>query len=227
MKLSTLPLGVQNIVKTYEQAYSHEIQQGLDWYPNAYKIALRMSQKYSVDINQVVGVLAVISPNNLWERNCIDAENILRIWATFKDVDLKKADKLDLVIIKRCIKLVKICTFNGNKDKAIKVLMIKNKVKAIKKIRKIIFGKVGFKVVEFMNSILGLDDCCIDGHAFSIHSGVRIPTTKTPAIGKKLRESIKNDYRLATKYINYDLGTKYKVSELQAITWVTHKRIYS
>ena len=105
--------------------------------------------------------------------------------------------------------------------------MIKNKVKAIKKIRKIIFGKVGFKVVEFMNSILGLDDCCIDGHAFSIHSGVRIPTTKTPAIGKKLRESIKDDYRLATKYINYDLGTKYKVSEIQAITWVTHKRIYS
>jgi len=227
MKLSTLPLGVQNIVRTYDSSYFIECQNGIQWYANAYEIASKLSNKYSVDINQVVGIIAALSPNNEWQRNCIDTENLLRMWSNFKDIDLSKKDKLDLVIIKRCLKLVKVCTFNANRDKAIKILMIKNKVKSIKRIQKILFGKAGFKVVEFMNSILGLDDCCIDGHAFSIHSGVRIPTTKTPPIGKKLRESIKDDYRLATKYINYDLGTKYKVSEIQAITWVTHKRIYS
>ena len=105
--------------------------------------------------------------------------------------------------------------------------MLKSKTNKANKVMKILFGRSGYKVVEFMNSILGVDDCCIDGHAYSIWLGERVPTTKTPPLGKKLRESIKADYRLAKQYINYDLGTKYKVSEIQAITWVTHKRIYS
>jgi len=227
MKLSTLPDNVKNIVKCYENSYTIEIQQGLKWYSNAYEIAQTLSNKYKVDINQVVGVMAALSPNNEWQRNCIDAENLLKMWSIFKGVDLSTADKLDLVIIRQCLKLVKVCTFNANRNKAIKILMIKGKTKGIKKVQKILFGKAGYKVIEFMDSILGRENCCIDGHAFSIHAGVRIPTTKTPPIGKKLRESIKADYKLATQYINYDLGTKYKTSEIQAITWTTHKRIYS
>lgn len=227
MKHSTLPENVKHIVRCYEQAYTVENHHGINWYSDAYQIASKLSSQYSVDINQVVGVMAALSPNNEWQRNCIDAENLLRIWATFKDVDLLKADKLDLVIIKQSLKLVKVCTFNANRNKAIKILMIKGETKSIKKIQKILFGKSGYKVIEFMDSILGRDNCCIDGHAYSIWAGVRIPTTKTPPIGKKLRESIKADYKLATKFINYDLGTKYKTSEIQAITWTTHKRIYS
>ena len=225
MKHSTLPENVKHIVRCYEQSYTVENHHGMNWYSNAYQIASKLSSQYLVDINQVVGVMAALSPNNEWQRNCIDAENLLRI--TFKDVDLSKADKLDLVIIKQSLKLVKVCTFNANRNKAIKILMIKTKTKSIKKIQKILFGKSGYKVIEFMDSILGRDNCCIDGHAYSIWAGVRIPTTKTPPIGKKLRESIKADYKLATKFINYDLGTKYKTSEIQAITWTTHKRIYS
>jgi len=227
MKFSTLPDNVKHVVKCYENSYTVEIHNGIKWYSNAYDIALSLSNKYRVDINQVVGVMAALSPNNEWNRNCIDAENLLKIWSTFRDLDLNKLDKFDQIMIRQCLRLVKVCTFNANRNKAIKILMIKGKNKSIKKVQKILFGKAGYKVVEFMDSILGRDNCCIDGHAFSIWAGVRIPTTKTPPIGKKLRESIKADYKLATQFINYDLGTKFKTSEIQAITWTTHKRIYS
>ena len=228
MKFSTLPDNVKNIVKCYENSYTVEIHQGIKWYSNAYDIALSLSNKYRVDINQVVGVIAALSPNNEWSRNCIDAEKLLKTWSIFNShIDLSKGDKLDHIVIKNWLKLVKVCTFNANRDKAIKILMIKGKNKSIKKIQKILFGKAGYKVVEFMDSILGRESCTIDGHAFSIWAGIRIPTTKTPPIGKKLRESIKADYKLATQFINYDLGTKFKTSEIQAITWTTHKRIYS
>ena len=85
MKLSTLPIGVQNIVRTYDSSYFIECQNGIQWYANAYEIASKLSSKYSVDINQVVGVMAALSPNNEWQRNCIDAENLLRMWSNFKD----------------------------------------------------------------------------------------------------------------------------------------------
>jgi len=221
MKFSTLPDNVKHIVKCYENSYTVEIHQGIKWYSNAYDIALSLSNKYRVDINQVVGVMAALSPNNEWQRNCIDAENLIKQYS--KWIDIVDSGK----VLKYFLKFTKVCTFNANRDKAINILMIKGKNKSIKKIQKILFGKAGYKVVEFMDSILGRDNCCIDGHAFSIWAGIRIPTTKTPSIGKKLRESIKADYKLATQFINYDLGTKFKTSEIQAITWTTHKRIYS
>ena len=221
MKFSTLPNNVQHIIRCYEQAYTVENQHGIKWYSNAYEIASKLSQKHSIDINQVVGVIAALSPNNEWKRNCIDAENLINMYSLFK-----RRGTID-EYIRDHLELVKVCTFNANKYKAIEILMLKSKTNKANKVRKILFGRSGYKVVEFMNSILGVDDCCIDGHAYSIWLGERVPTTKTPPLGKKLRESIKADYRLAKQYINYDLGTKYKVSEIQAITWVTHKRIHS
>jgi len=221
MKFSKLPVNVQHIIRCYEQSYTVENQQGIQWYSNAYEIALKLSQKHSIDIYQVVGVMAALSPNNEWKRNCIDAENLIGMYSLFK-----RRGTID-EYIRDHLELVKVCTFNANKYKAIEILMLKSKTNKANKVKKILFGRSGYKVVEFMNSILGEDDCCIDGHAYSIWLGERVPTTKTPPLGKKLRESIKADYRLAKQYINYDLGTKYKVSEIQAITWVTHKRIYS
>jgi hypothetical protein len=50
---------------------------------------------------------------------------------------------------------------------------------------------------------------------------------QVPNIGIKLRTKIKQDYRDATSFINEELNEKYKASDIQAITWVTHKRIYN
>ena len=50
---------------------------------------------------------------------------------------------------------------------------------------------------------------------------------EVPAIGKKLRSQIKTDYRDATSFINEELCESYSPADIQAITWVAHKRIYN
>ena len=52
-----------------------------DWYRSALNIAGRIADRYDMRIETVAGVLAALSPNNRWERNIIDAENIIKCWA--------------------------------------------------------------------------------------------------------------------------------------------------
>ena len=87
----------------------------------------------------------------------------------------------------------------------------------------------GKKVVEFFNCITNplLNDVCIDGHAYSVWYGQRLTMKEVPNIGKKLRAQIKTDYRDATAFINEELGEHYSAASIQAITWVTHKRIHN
>ena len=87
----------------------------------------------------------------------------------------------------------------------------------------------GKKIIEFFNCITNsaLNDVCIDGHAYSVWFGQRLTMKEVPAIGKRLRSQIKTDYRDATAFINEELGTFYPPATIQAITWVTHKRIHN
>jgi hypothetical protein len=78
----------------------------------------------------------------------------------------------------------------------------------------------GPKLSEFFNCIRGITDVCIDGHAYSIWFGDRITLAKVPSIGKKIRQVIKKDY-LAVAEANGLKGY-----EVQAITWVAHRRIH-
>ena len=85
----------------------------------------------------------------------------------------------------------------------------------------------GPKITEFYKCIIGdKKECCIDGHAYCVWLGQRLTLKDVPSISKKLRERIKLDYQLATQLINDDLKLKYTVSQIQAITWVTHRRLY-
>ena len=84
---------------------------------------------------------------------------------------------------------------------------------------------VEYKDIKFKRNLRS--DVTVDGHCFSIWLGQYVPTTKTSSKirGKRLRDQIKRDYILVTKYINEELETTYKPSDIQAITWVTHKRL--
>ena len=85
----------------------------------------------------------------------------------------------------------------------------------------------GPKTIEFFHCISDtVDDVCIDGHAYSIWYGSRLTMKEVPSIGKKLRERIKQDYKEATDFINDELSVKFSTSQIQAITWVCHRRIY-
>ena len=203
---SQLSQNAREIVAKFTLATSQEVQLGCDWYPSALKIAIRIATKYGTRVEVAAGVIAALSPNNRWERNIVDAEAIIKCWAAGGT----RTDMLN----------VKVCTYGKMKAKAVDIL-----TRDIE-IVEILNGK---KLIEFFNCITNprLNDVCIDGHAYSVWFGQRLTMKEVPAIGKKLRSQIKTDYRDATAFINDELDTAYTPADIQAITWVTHKRIHN
>ena len=206
MSYSQLSHNAREIVAKFTLATSQEVQLGCDWYPSALAIAGRIACKYGLRTEVAAGVIAALSPNNRWERNIVDAEAIIKCWAAGGT----RTDMLN----------VKVCTYGKMKAKAVDIL-----TRDIP-IVEILNGK---KIIEFFNCITNpaLNDVCIDGHAYSVWFGQRLTMKEVPAIGKKLRSQIKNDYRDATFFINEELDTHYTPADIQAITWVTHKRIHN
>ena len=205
MTYSQLSHNAREIVAKFTLATSQEVQLGCDWYPSALKISARIGEKYGVSAEVVAGVIAALSPNNRWERNIIDAEAIIKCWRS-------GGTRTDMTN-------VKVCTYGKMKQKAIDILLTRVPIVDILK---------GKKLVEFFNCITNpaLNDVCIDGHAYSVWFGQRLTMKEVPAIGIRLRSQIKTDYRDATCFINEELGEHYTPASIQAITWVTHKRIY-
>ena len=205
MTYAQLSHNAREIVAKFTLATSQEVQIGCDWYPSALKISARIGEKYGVSAEVVAGVIAALSPNNRWERNIIDAESIIKCWRS-------GGTRTDMTN-------VKVCTYGRMKQKAIDILLTRVPIVDILK---------GKKLIEFFNCITNpaLNDVCIDGHAYSVWFGQRLTMKEVPAIGIRLRSQIKTDYRDATCFINEELGEHYTPASIQAITWVTHKRIY-
>lgn len=186
-----------------------DILSGLDWYKRAHKLGVRLIHAYDgLTLGQAVGVIAALSPNNQWTRNCIDAEAMIKAWHA-------GADPLG----------VKVCTFNKNKAKAAAILALSDAETQgdADVIAEILNGR---KVVAFYRSIMGDPDAvCVDGHAYAVWIGERIPTTQTPSIGVKLYADIARAYQLVAKR-SYELcGTTLTPTQVQAVTWVTYRRL--
>ena len=177
-----------------------DIVAGQDWYDTARDAAIALSDRYGVDVTTACGVIAALSPRNKWTRNLIDAENLINVYATS---GLEACDA------------VKVCTFGANKAKALRILASHPTLDVVEGILS------GPKLTEFFRCIIGQNDVCIDGHAYSIWFGDRITLANVPSIGVKLRRQIKADYMAVA------LKNDMPAYELQAITWVTHRRIHS
>lgn len=184
-----------------------EIEEGKRWYSTAARIAETISDETGISYAKVVGVIAALSPQNPWDRNIQDARNICEAYR----IDGKDAAQA-----------VRVGTFNANKRKAIAILECENARES--DIAAILNGQ---KIINFFFSVLGHDlAVCVDGHAYSIWLGERVSTSDTPKITPKLYNRIADDYRQATAKINEIMGTSYKPSTVQAITWVVHRNLY-
>lgn len=186
-----------------------DILSGLDWYKRAYNLGVRLIHAYDgLTLGQAVGVIAALSPNNKWTRNCVNAEEMIKAWHV-------GADPL----------AVKVCTFNKNKAKAAAILALSDAETQgdADMIADILNGR---KVTAFYRSIMGDPDAvCVDGHAYAVWIGERIPTTQTPSIGVKLYADIARAYQLVAKR-SYELcGTTLTATQVQAVTWVTYRRL--
>jgi hypothetical protein len=197
----------RNIAGMLQLASQTDILSGLDWYKRAHKLGVRLIHAYDgLTLGQAVGVIAALSPNNKWTRNCVDAEAMIKAWHM-------GADPMG----------VKVCTFNPNKAKAAAILALTADDLETDTIAEILNGR---KVVAFYRSIMGDPDAvCVDGHAYAVWIGERIPTTQTPSIGVKLYADIARAYQLVAKR-SYELcGTTLTPTQVQAVTWVTYRRL--
>ena len=189
-----------NILAVFELATAAELVHGETWYPSALKVAKQLAKTYGVHEAEAAGVIAALSPRNKWERNLQDAESLIAAW-------VKGGAEAAL--------LTKVCTFTGNKAKAVRIL--EAGVLTDADVLAILSGP---KLREFYSCIRGLPDVCIDGHAYSIWTGGRVTLADVPRIGVKLRREIKNAYAEAAA------AAGISPSEMQAVTWCAWRRIH-
>ena len=194
----------KNILAMYMQATPVDTQEGTVWYNNAHNICQGLADKYRLPLSTVVGVVSALSPNNKWDRNIMDAENIIRAYVCEYDYP-------------------KVCTFTGNKDKAITILECE--IDSSENICGILKGN---KTIAFFRGIFTdgkCDEITVDGHAFNIWRGMYTSLNEVPAISNKLYKTVSDAYREAAETINNLEGAKYSAAQIQAITWVTHRRV--
>lgn len=201
------PIAVTRYIKaTLMLASEVDMQEGKHWYQRAYDLSVRLMHVYDITLGQAVGVIAALSPNNKWERNCQDAESIIKAHWLGTDPHL-----------------VKVCTFNKNKQKAVDILNLEVNDDMSENIQAILNGR---KVVAFYRCIMGFTDTvCVDGHAFAIWLGERVPTTKTPSISAKLYETITRAYVRVANDSHAICGEHLTPAQVQAVTWVTYRRL--
>tara|TARA_R100000664_G_C2753364_1_gene140760 strand:+ start:872 stop:1534 length:663 start_codon:yes stop_codon:yes gene_type:complete len=216
LSFSQLSPNAGHIIAKFALATTEEVVSGQQWYKSAHEIASRLARNNNITTAKAAGILAALSPNNKWERNCLDAERLIQAYIHGDEDDARN---------------INVCTYGAMKEKAIKILNLSNDLgnythKELYEFTDIIEILNGPKIIEFYNCIMQRNDVCIDGHAYSIWFGERMTMKQVPNIGKRLRERIKSDYLDATSWINEEMQTNYLPSDIQAITWICHKRIY-
>lgn len=189
-----------NILAVLQLASLTERMEGLAWYATAEAICSELAAKHSISDELAAGVVAALSPRNKWERNIQDADALI---TAFRFGGREQAEQ------------TKVCTFDKNKDKAIRIL---EEASADSSVLLILSGP---KLKEFYSCIRGIDgEVCIDGHAYCIWAGERTGLKDVPAIGVKLRRQIKADYAAAAAKVNLT------PAQLQAVTWVAWRRLH-
>ena len=191
---------VRNILKTYRIATVEDVANGVEWYDRAKRMAAWIAKETGIQEATVIGVMAALSPNNRWERNCKDTLSMCQAWIN--------GDSLDDF---------KVSCYNTMKQKAWSILQddLQDDASILTRLN-------GQKIRSFHSNIRGLDEVTIDGHALNIARGKREGLTSDKTnMGKKQYRELQAAYVTAAKRI------KVKPSELQAITWTTWKRIHN
>jgi hypothetical protein len=185
----------------FNKANELEIANGMCWYKVANREAkqIQVKSNQGLKINQICGIIAALSPRNKWLRNLIDAENL----AICYDGSLPS------------LLNYKAATFSSNKLKAI---LIASMVNPTDTDVLAVLGKN--KVRSFYLNILNPDssiDVTIDGHAISVALGERI--VGISAQGKIYKQ-------IVDMYIDQANQLDIAPNQLQAITWLTYRRLH-
>ena len=195
---------IDNIIKIYKLATPEEKRDGIGWYANAYSDCNRIALDLSVPVHIVTGVVAALSPNNKWDRNVVNARELIQAFVNGDDMDS-----------------VKVSTYHTMKKKAWSIL------EDMPDHEGVVVLLNGQKIVSFYRNIMGDDTCTVDGHAKNIYYGERHGLTDDRTnVGKKEYKTISDAYVKAGKRVRVN-GRSLKAFEIQAITWVVWRRIHN
>ena len=190
----------KNIIAIYKLATPNEIAEGIYWYLNANKDCQEIADKFNIPKHIVCGSLSALSPNNKYERNVQNAHDLIEAFMNGQDMDS-----------------VKVSTYHTMKQKAWSILQ---QMPSYEETLTILNGQ---KIKSFFRNIMGDEsEITIDGHARNIYYNDRQGlTTPNTHVGKLEYAKIQKAYQRASKKLGI------KAYELQAITWVTWKRIHN
>ena len=195
---------VRNINAIFKLATPQEMHDGLVWYNRAQTQAKIIAIDLSVPLHIVVGVIASLSPNNKWERNLVNARQLIQAYTNGDYMESVKVSTYNPMKLKAW----RILQANGNNEQVIKALN-------------------GQKIIAFYRCIMGENTCCVDGHARNIFYNERIGLTDNKTnIGKKEYATIASAYTRAATIQSKKHNRSFKAYEIQAITWVTWRRIH-
>lgn len=241
--MANLSPNQRHILGTYLLASESEKIDGKQWYLRANNKAQAISFVYDVPFMAVVGVIAALSPNNRWDRNLRDAEGLIRLFVvggrpaceTLK-VCTYGANKEKAI---RILETASDAVYVARVHDGTKYLTDESEVGWHAGLHDMLAILKGPKVCEFTSCILAAswnarsqvewdtvkDAVCIDGHAFSIWHGQRMTMNQVPSITPKVRAQAISDYVAVAGHLT-EQGELVSPSQVQAVTWVTHRRIY-
>jgi hypothetical protein len=190
-----LTLTQRNIKATYVQANENDTLVGMQWYDTANHICKQLARAYQLPLETVVGVMAVLSPRCKWEKNI-----------ELTELAITKHRLGECSSSLPCL--------NANAAKAFEILDGADPM--------LVMG--GYKVNAFYQNILDPNtsyDVTVDTHAISIWNGERCLDKQTAPIFRSIKKytAVAEDYQAVAKEIGI------APHQLQAITWVTYKRI--
>tara|TARA_R110000803_G_scaffold5018_1_gene16753 strand:- start:360 stop:1010 length:651 start_codon:yes stop_codon:yes gene_type:complete len=207
-----MKLAVKNIIAMRRKAKPEDVAHGIAWYAEAYEQCRIIADRHDLPIYIVVGVVAALSPNNRWSTNVTNADDLINAWHNDDTPDK-----------------VSVCTYNAMKLKAWSILREmpdryeENDTLIVDEVKTILNGK---KIVCFYENIMGDDTCTIDGHARNIAYNERVNLTDNKtSIGVKEYANLQDAYRIAASRCRVN-GRRLKAYELQAITWVTWRKLH-
>jgi hypothetical protein len=80
----------QNLLALYDTLTPEFIANSKNWYVGANRMANAIAQKYNMTIEQVGGIIGVLSPQNDWFNNVSVAERVINIMTKYGDTKLTK-----------------------------------------------------------------------------------------------------------------------------------------
>lgn len=188
-----------NVLETYRKATPEEHIAGMRWYETAHDYAVMLANKHNISVAAACGVIAALSPQTSWERNCYDAGRIIE---AFKR-SAKSASQ------------TRISSYKSNRRKAVSILKADTGENAFSL-------TTGPKTWNFYRNIqhpTSADYCTIDRFAYGIAVGKHFRTTDTIILtAKRYRDCVKA-YQDAAR----EAGIL--PHQMQAITWVAIHRI--